>query len=233
MPCNSRNLVSPSSRWLGLLTIAVSSATLLTSCATIPAAAPQLSAELTGRIQETRLAHLQVVRMYTDERRKEVDRFIEDEWVPTFAKQLFQQPAISAAWDDVVRSNDPVRRLEFITALGPRLQTQINAKRIELMQPLDEVERLITRHLDDHYNQMLAMNATLTGLLEAGAEATAIQQNISRRLDSENRLPDFLNTADRVVQRLLDTSTSVQDRKAQIDSLLGTLRQRPERTSPR
>lgn len=232
MPRNSGDLVADCRNWRSVRTIPLLSVTLLISCATIPAAAPQLSAELTGRIQETRLAHLQAVRMYTDERRKEVDRFIENEWVPTFAKELFQQPAISAAWDDVVRSNDPVRRLEFITALGPRLQTQINAKRIELMQPLDEVERLITRHLDDHYNQMLAMNATLTGMLEAGAEASAIQQNISRRLDAENRLPDFLNTADRVVQRLLDTSTSVQQRNAQIDSLLGTL-QRSERQSPR
>jgi hypothetical protein len=147
--------------WLAALAAVVTG----TACASIPRAAPELSAQLTGRIQETRIAHLQAVRMYMDERRHEVDCFVEREWVPRFARELFEQPAVAAAWDTVVRSNDATRRVQFIAGLGPRLQSRINAKRLELMGPLEEAERTITRQLDDHYNQMLAMNATLRASL--------------------------------------------------------------------
>src|SRR3990172_10190491 len=51
----------------------------LTSCATIPRAAPELSAELASRIQETRASHLRLLRLYLDEKRAAVDRFVNEE----------------------------------------------------------------------------------------------------------------------------------------------------------
>jgi hypothetical protein len=196
---------------------------MLAACATVPRAAPELSVELTGRIQATRTAHVALVRLYMDEKRATVDRFVMNEWAPRFASEAFQNPAVAEAWRDVVNSRDDAERTDFIVGLGPRLQRQINEKRLELMQPLDEVERTIVRRIEDNYNEMLAMNATLTGLLEAGAEATETQARLVRRLDAEQKLPQYLEQADEIVSLLVGKVDAFEANRARIEALLRQL----------
>jgi len=123
----------------------------------------------------------------------------------------------------VVNSRDDAERTEFIVGLGPRLQRQINEKRLELMQPLDEVERTIVRRIEDNYNEMLAMNATLTGLLEAGADATETQARLVRRLDAEQKLPQYLEQADEIVSLLVGKVDAFEANRARIEALLRQL----------
>ena len=197
----------------------------LTSCATIPRAAPELSAELASRIQETRASHLRLLRLYLDEKRAAVDRFVNEEWVPRFSKELFDAPAVAAAWEQVVRSTDPAERVRFIAGLGPRLQTRINAKRQELIAPLDEAERDISRKLNDHYDQMVAVNATLTGLLEAGSKATETQQRILKTLDPNNQLPRYVDQVDEITTVILDKTRTAEQQRQKLEELLRKLKE--------
>jgi hypothetical protein len=207
-----------------LAVVTVAALFLQGACASIPQAAPELSAQLASRIQESRRAHIDAVRLYMDVRRQQADDFIAREWIPAFANDVLQQPAVASAFDEAARTSDLTLRLEVIVGLGTRLQRQINAKREELMRPLDEAELLITRRLDDHYNEVLAMNSTLTGLLAAGAEATETQARIARHLDPEGKLPEYLDVADELVRELLQRTEEVDEQQAKIDSLLSRLR---------
>ena len=80
---------------------------------------------------------------FFDQKRAKVDEFISKEWIPTFASNFFDNQTIQETWDEIVSSNSKEDRLKFIIMLGPKLQEQINQKRLELIKPLDELENEI------------------------------------------------------------------------------------------
>lgn len=196
----------------------------LAGCAAVPHEAPALSAELGGRIKESRTAHEEVVRLYMNEKRAAVDRFVVSEWIPVFARNVFDRDPVRREWNAIVQSNDPVARLDFIKTLGPVLQAQINDKRSELIAPLDALERAVLRSLDEHYDEMQAMNATLTGLLASGAKASDTQQTILRGLGAESRLPDALQKADEVTALLTKGMRSYDENKGRIEEIVNQVK---------
>lgn len=143
---------------------------MLAGCASIPPEAAEMSSELGKRISAIEHANLALLNKYFDEKRKDVDAFVEEEWIPVFAQEFFDDPKISAVWDQVVASNDPEDRLKFVVIVGPRLQKKINTKRVELIQPLDDLERSIQRKIRREYDQARAMNNAVTGLLLSASE---------------------------------------------------------------
>ena len=191
---------------------------MLTGCASIPPEAPELSAQLGGRISALESAHKQLLADYFREKKNRVDEFVEKEWVPTFAKELFNDPRVSNAWDQVVRSGDPAERLKFIVTLAPRLQKKINAKRLELIQPLEDVEQALSARLTSDYDQMRAINSTLTAFLQS---ASKVEENRKRYLEmigvSDKTMESAIDTTDQVVGRLVsatqDVSQMVEDTK--------------------
>lgn len=153
---------------------------LATGCATIPREAPELSAELGKRLNAIETAHLALLRAYFDERRAKVDDFVSREWVPIYAREVFAEPGIRQVWDQVVASADPNDRLQFIVRLGPRVQSRINDKSLELKTPLDEIERIVERRLRDDYAQAKAINHSVTTFLMS---ATDVAEARSRYME--------------------------------------------------
>src|SRR5712675_2354351 len=94
-------------------------------CVHVPQEAPQLSLELAGRMQAVRVAHLQSVRLYMAAKHAEVDTFIAREWLPVFARNTFEAPAVQRVYEQACRSNSAADRLELFVGLGTRLQAQL------------------------------------------------------------------------------------------------------------
>lgn len=186
--------------FLGLMLLVV-----LSACATIPKEAPELSMEMGNRIAALEQAHLNLLHRFFDEKRKDVDAFILEEWVPEFAAEFFADPAIERIWLEIVRTDSKQDRLEFIVHLGPKLQTRINSKRLELIQPLDEAERLVERTLREEYQQARAINNSLTSFLVSAAK---VDENRRRYLDmagvSDQRIAEVIDSVDDGVGTLLD-----------------------------
>jgi len=204
----------------------------LAGCASIPAEAPELSAQLGSRITAMEVAHRQLLGDFFREKKRRVDEFVQTEWVPVFAGELFKDPKVSRVWDEVVRGGDPAERLRFITTTGPLLQQQINAKRSELIQPLEELEATILGRLKAEYDTMRAINSSLTAFLQSAAQ---VEQNRKRYLDTigiaESQVDAFIFETDRAVASLAGTGRSAQDRvrdaeayKQRIDALISRLR---------
>jgi hypothetical protein len=162
-----------------------------------------------------------------DEKRKDIDQFLMTDWVPQFAKETFADSAIRVEWLRAVEGNES-DRLEFLVHMGPMLQSAINEKRQELIAPLDRAELALSRRLDDNYNEMLAMNTTLTGLLAAAADNTATQQQILRQLDPEQKLPQYLAKTDEIARLLVDRVHDYATNKPKVDSLLALLTASPQ-----
>ena len=207
-------------------------AALLAGCASIPAEAPVLSQQLGERMSALETAHLSLVRQFFDEKRKHIREFVEETWIPMFAESLFADPRVTAVWDEVVRSGNPKDRLRFLTILGPRLQWKIDAKREELLQPLDDLENVVTDRLRGEYDQMRGINNSLTAFL---ASAAQVDENRKRYLEligiKESDIARVITDTDDAVHGLVDSTRDVSGQvdaalafAAKIKSIIGNLK---------
>ena len=194
-------------------------------CASIPPEAPELSAQLGARISSLESAHVRLLEEFFLEKRRRVDGFIQEVWVPIFAQEFFGDPRIDAVWKQVVQSQDPNDRLKFITLVGPKLQEKINRKRIELIQPLDELEVTIKNKLKAEYDQTRAINNTLTAFLQS---ASKVEENRKRYLDmigvTDKEMDKFVNETDQAVSELVDAAQNIQDRAKDADKYRETIK---------
>ena len=200
-------------------------AVFLSGCASIPPEAPELSVELGNRISAIEDAHITLLNRFFDQKRSDVDEFIEEEWVPVFAEEFFSNPAIADAWDTVVRENDPAERLKLLVLLGPALQGKINSKRVELIKPLDDLERRIEKTIRAEYNQARAMNNSITSFLLSASE---VAENRNRYLEmagvSDEKIGNLIDQTDATVANLVSNAQGAQDKAKKAEKYLEELR---------
>lgn len=186
---------------------------ILTGCASIPSEAPELSAQLGTRISSLETAHVRLLQEFFRDKRLRVDDFVQEVWVPIFAQEFFSDPKVDATWKQVVQSQDATDRLTFITLVGPKLQGKINQKRVELIQPLDELEAVIRSKLKSEYDQARAINNSLTAFLQS---ASKVEENRKRYLDmigvTSTDIDQFVNQTDQAVSELVVAARSIEDR---------------------
>lgn len=186
---------------------------IVTGCVSIPQEAPELSKELGNRITAIETANITLLQRYFSLKRDEVDRFVDEQWVPIFAEKFFSNPKISKIWDSIVKSNDKTDRLDFIVRLGPKLQKKINQKRAELMRPLEELEREIERKIRGEYGQAKAINNSITSFLLSASE---VAENRNRYLNeigvSEVDVNNVINKTDDAIAGLLNKTESIAEK---------------------
>lgn len=215
-----------------LCVLAVATVLSLGGCASIPPEAPELSAQLGSRISSLEAAHVRLLHEFFAEKRRRVDDFIQETWVPVFAGEFFGDPRVNAVWQQVVQSQDPKDRLKFIVMVGPKLQEKINRKRLELVQPLDELEATITTKLKAEYDQTRAINNTLTSFLQS---ASKVEENRKRYLDmigvTDREVDKFVAETDQAVSELVVAARTIEDRtkdaekyRVKINEILAKLR---------
>lgn len=182
------------------------------SCVTIPRQAPALSVELGKKVSSLETSHINLLKLYFEQRRERVDEFIESTWLPLFAENFFTDPQIKAAWDQIVASKDPKERLDFLVFVGPQLLAVISEKRRELMTPLDDLERDLETAIRNDYNLARSMNNSLTSFLES---AVKVKENQQRYLDmigvTEEKVSNAIDEADKVLEDLVSKAEKIED----------------------
>lgn len=215
-----------------LIAIVLATALSIGGCASIPPEAPELSAQLGSRISSLEAAHIRLIQEFFLEKRRRVDEFVQETWVPIFAEEFFDEPQLDTIWKQVVQSQDPKDRLKFITLVGPKLQEQINRKRLELIQPLDELESTVKNRLKSEYDQTRAINNTLTAFLQS---ASKVEENRKRYLDmigiTDKDVDKFITETDQAVSELVAAVRNIENRakdeekyRAKIGEILDKLR---------
>lgn len=155
-----------------------------------------------------------------------MDRFIEDEWVPEFANQFFSNETISRAWGTIVREDDREQRLLFLVKIGPKLQERINNKRMELIRPLDELERRIEREIRGEYNQARAINNTITSFLMSSSK---VAESRTRYLEMmgirDDKIGELISETDGAVSNLLGKANDARDKVGRAEQFLDKVRE--------
>ncbi len=199
---------------------------LMLGCATIPSEAPRLSAELGEKIGRIEEAHLTLLHRFFDEKRNAVDQFIQKEWVPHFAAEFFSHPTIARAWQTIVSEKDEKARLDFIIKIGPKLQEKINAKRVELIAPLDELEDVVENQLRKEFTEAKAINNSITSFLLSAAK---VEANRTRYIEkaglSDEKLGQILSKTDDAVSGLLNVAADMPDRVKSAKKYIKTLQE--------
>ena len=194
------------------------------SCATIPPEAPELSAELGNRINAIQNSNLTLLHRFFDLKRTEVDRFIQIEWVPTFAEEIFSDPKMKKVWNTIVAENKPSDRLRFLITTGPKLQERINQKRIELIKPLDDIERRIEEEIRNEYAQARAINNSITSFL---LSASKVEENRNRYLEmvgiTDKKIGHTIDRVNDVVNDLLSSAQTAEKKAIKAGDYLNRL----------
>ncbi len=206
--------------------VSLASILAISGCASIPPEAPELSAELGVRISAIEDSNITLLKRFFDQKRKEVDRFIEDEWVPEFASQFFANDKILGAWDTIVRENDKKQRLLFLVKTGPKLQKRISEKRLELIQPLDELERRIETKIRDEYTQARAMNSSITSFLLSASKVAENKNRYLKMADvTDESLGKLIDKTDDAVTDLLGKASEAKDKVTRAEDFLNKVRE--------
>ena len=199
---------------------------LLVGCATIPPEAPELSTELGNRINAIQDANLTLLHRFFDLKRGDVDRFIQNEWVPAFAEEIFSDPKMKTTWDTIVKENNPADRLKFLVITGPKLQEQINKKRTELISPLDDLERRIEQEIRDEYEQARSINNSITSFL---LSASKVAENRNRYLEiagvTDAKVGQTIDKVNDAVGDLLSSGKEAKDKITKAEEYLTKLRE--------
>ena len=69
-------------------------AMFIAGCVSIPSEAPELSIELGKRISAIEESNITLIHRYFDHKREQVDNFIQEEWIPEFAKNFFSNSKV-------------------------------------------------------------------------------------------------------------------------------------------
>ena len=184
-------------------------------CASIPPEAPELSGQLGSRITAIESSHNRLLEQFFADKRRRVDEFVQEVWVPTFATEFFGDPQVDAVWKQVVASNDPKDRLRFVVLVGPRLQSKINEKRVELIKPLEDLERTVKAKLKLEYDQARAINNTLTSFLQSASKVEANRKRYLEMLGvTDKQVEAFIDDTDEAVTDLVEKSRGAQEKVA-------------------
>ena len=199
---------------------------LIVGCATIPSEAPELSAELGNRINSIQDANLILLHRFFDLKRADVDRFIQNEWVPTFAEEIFSDKKMKKNWDIIVEENNPSDRLKFLVITGSKLQEEINKKRTELISPLDDLERRIEQEIREEYEQARSINNSITSFL---LSASKVAENRNRYLKmigvTDEEVGQTIDKVNNAVNDLLKLGKEAKDKVSKGEEYLTKLRE--------
>lgn len=186
---------------------------IFTGCTSIPPEAPQLSQELGNKISSIESANVKLLNKFFNQKRAEVDRFINEEWIPIFAEKIFSDPKIEKIWTIIVREDNKEDRLKFLTKLGPRLLKEIDSKRYELIEPLNQLERNIEKAITLEYSQAKAINNSISSFLISASE---VQENQERYLNmmgiTNDKIGKVIDKTDNVINNLLVKTGDINEK---------------------
>jgi len=199
---------------------------MLSGCATIPPEAPELSSELGNRISNIQDANLTLLHRFFDLKRNEVDRFVQEEWTPVFAEEVFSNPKMKSAWNTIVKENNPTENMKFLIETGPRLQKRINQKRLELIKPLDEIEKRLEQNIRDQYSEALATNNSITSLLFSASKVVENRNRFLQKVGiTENQITAVIDSVNDVVADLLAGEKTVEEKIDKTEKYINELRE--------
>ncbi|MCB4791974.1 MAG: hypothetical protein LHV68_08810 [Elusimicrobia bacterium] len=192
---------------------------ILAACASTPKQSAMLSQELSGMIRNCRAAHIALLDEYLVERRNRIDDFMKNQWIPKFMEN-FTKNKDKDVVKELNKAKDEDEKYQIIQEFGESASKRIEERRTALVDALSDIGKSLRVKIEDHYDQMEAVNETLTAHLRSAEKVNATRDELLKTINMPlNRIIPFdkLNkTLDKISVyegKIEDLGTLVQDAK--------------------
>lgn len=193
---------------------------LAASCAKVPPEVVSLSSALGEDIVATQTSYQLLITRHFDNLRQEVNGFVDTRWRPVYLRGFIQK-------GNLVRratESDPDVVLTGVSNWTQVAIETIDAKRKELLDPIDADEQALRVAVDEAFNRMIRANSTVTAHLNSIRKVTEFQDQILQAVQVKE-------LRDKINQTLIDASTRTQkaiDTVAKADKVVTQLEERLE-----
>ena len=187
----------------------------LLSCASIPKEAPLLSEELGQEIAELESSHLGLVESFFELKRKNIRNYLDEVWLPEYARAFFSNPDIRNVWEQVASTGSEEDRLMFILTTAPELQADINEQYQRSVAELNLLEKELKNVLREKYLNTRSINNTITSFLVSASE---VDENRQRYLNmagfTENKIGAVIDEAEALTLNLVNRAVDADNKLA-------------------
>jgi len=181
---------------------------LVTGCLSVPKASVDLSGELTQMIIHSRQSHLMLLDEYTSTRKAAVDKFMEEEWIPSFTANFVRESNILGNIQKAQTDEQKgAEMIEFAQAALPL----IAERRSTLMDAVDQLDKLIRTQVEAHYQQMLNVNQALTAHLASAAKVVESREQLQRQtnVNTDTLIP--VDKMNEVLEKMIKAGAKAEE----------------------
>ncbi|MFH1323432.1 MAG: hypothetical protein ABIH80_06360 [Methanobacteriota archaeon] len=134
----------------------------------VPEEAPLLTKTMNDEIESLQEAHLKLAKAYYSGKRKEVQQFLEKEWLPKFSDNIASNKKVREELARALASGKPdINLSKVLSEMNTAQQQTLLAKGRDLVAPIDKLETETLQNISQNYARLLKSNETVNDLLES------------------------------------------------------------------
>ncbi len=209
-----------SQRWSVAVPLALGICLLLPGCATVPKEVVELSYRMGQDTEAVHTSYKALIHSHFESLRAERLRYLDEEWTPKYIRSWIEDGRLrDVVKGDVVWSSE---KGDFIRPVAGQEETallatvtfwsvaavqEIQGKRAELLEPLNEQENQLCAWVDNAFNRLYRGNATITAHLNSLRKVQEVQDSALAALnlkDLRDKINDELITVSDKAKEGLD-----------------------------
>ena len=198
--------------------VVIAAALAIAACAKVPPEVVGLSSTLGEDIVATQTSYQLLITSHFDNLRTQVNTFVDTRWRPAFLRRFIQSGKLA----ERAKETDPEKQATGVGNWAQVAVETIEAKRKELLDPVDEDEKQLRVAVDDAFNRMIRANTAVTAHLNSIRKVTEFQDQVLQAAGVKD-------LRDKINQALVDTSARTQkaiDAVAKADNVVTQLEER-------
>ena len=213
----------------------------LVACAQVPKESVELSTTVGRDIAEAHESHVKLAEFLFGRMKSDVNRFVNDVYVPHQMRKLFEAEAVKAekpgaspsnsmlllinvAFSDEGTREHQAATIKVMTKFSMALRNDVEDYRATLLKPIEEQEAEVLGGINRHYQQMHYGNSIVTGHLSSIVKVHEVQDELLDAIGIESDLRTVVGTT--LVKASVDVNNLVEqgeNAEVKIDDFAGKL----------
>ena len=198
----------------------------ISACASVPREVVDLSQALATDLTEVQRSHEALIRLHFADLRQRTDDFLTHQWQPAYLRHFIEEGGLV----ELAKDPDPTEVLTGVQDWAEVAVEEIEAKRRELLAPLDAQESELLEATGAAFTRMRTANATITAHLGSIRQVEAARDSELQRLglgDLRKQLDEGLAKAAATVEEGIRRTKEAEGLVDEAGEAIDTIRRRP------
>ena len=159
------------------------------SCASIPKEVVELSYTVGKDLNAIHESYKILIKKHFDGLRSQANNFLNDRWVPKYLEYFIEDGGLRESVHDSIPEEEILENVQVWAEVAIE---EIDLKRSELIDPINEVEKALLDSVDTAFSRILNANAVITAHLNSIRKVKEVQNEALRALGLE-KIRDNIN----------------------------------------